>query len=91
MHSKFWPLESRLSTLLSRFPLRCEGLVVDYENPELTMPNKIIEMGLLPGTTFIILHQAPFRGPLYIEYGQERTRIALRVEEAEFIKVEAIR
>lgn len=55
------------------------------------MPNKIIEMGLLPGTTFIILHQAPFRGPLYIEYGQERTRIALRVEEAEFIKVEAIR
>ena len=52
------------------------------------MPTKILEMGLLPETIFQILYQAPFGGPLYIEYGSEKTRLALREEEAEFINVE---
>jgi len=52
------------------------------------MPTKIIEMGLLPETPFRILYQAPFGGPLYIEYGSDKTRIALREAEARFIKVE---
>jgi ferrous iron transport protein A len=52
------------------------------------MPNKIIEMGLLPDTVFRILYQAPFRGPLYVEFGDEKSRIALREEEARFIIVE---
>jgi ferrous iron transport protein A len=52
------------------------------------MPTKIIEMGLLPETTFRVLYQAPFNGPLYIEYGSDKTRIALREAEARFIKVE---
>ncbi|MDN5626860.1 MAG: ferrous iron transport protein A [Weeksellaceae bacterium] len=52
------------------------------------MPTKIIEMGLLPETVFRVLYQAPFGGPLYIEYGAEKTRIALREAEAKFIKVE---
>ncbi len=59
-----------------------------YENENLLMPNKIIEMGLLPQTLFKILYQAPFRGPLYIEFGDEKSRIALREEEARFIIVE---
>jgi len=52
------------------------------------MPNKIIEMGLLPETDFRILYQAPFNGPLYVEFGDEKSRIALRQEEARFIIVE---
>lgn len=52
------------------------------------MPGKILEMGLLPETCFKILYQAPFRGPLYIEFGEEKSRIALREEEARFIIVE---
>ncbi|WP_312324814.1 FeoA family protein [Soonwooa sp.] len=52
------------------------------------MPTKILEMGLLPKTSFKILYQAPFDGPLYIEYGEERSRLALRIEEARFIEVE---
>lgn len=52
------------------------------------MPNKIIEMGLLPETYFKILYQAPFKGPLYVEFGDEKSRIALREEEARFIIVE---
>lgn len=59
-----------------------------YDNDHLKMPNKIIEMGLLPETVFRILYQAPFKGPLYIEFGEERSRIALRKEEGEFIIVE---
>lgn len=54
------------------------------------MPNKIIEMGLLPETKFRILYQAPFHGPLYIEFGEEKSRIALREEEARFIVVQKL-
>lgn len=61
-----------------------------YENDELEMPNKIIEMGLLPETIFKVLYQAPFSGPLYIEFGDEKSRIALREEEARFIIVEQL-
>lgn len=59
-----------------------------YDDHHLKMPNKIIEMGLLPETIFRILYQAPFNGPLYVEFGQEKSRIALRKEEGEFIIVE---
>ncbi|KQK27012.1 FeoA family protein [Chryseobacterium aquaticum] len=73
---------------LSRFPKNRLGKILGYDNDHLKMPNKIIEMGLLPETVFRILYQAPFKGPLYIEFGEERSRIALRKEEGEFIIVE---
>mgnify|MGYP000473367782 CR=1 FL=1 len=66
------------------------GKITGYDNDELLMPNKIIEMGLLPGTDFKILYQAPFRGPLYIEFGEEKSRIALREEEARYIFVQPL-
>ncbi|AYO58734.1 ferrous iron transport protein A [Chryseobacterium sp. 6424] len=77
------------SNKLCCFPKDKQGKIVGYENDELKMPNKIIEMGLLPETGFRILYQAPFSGPLYIEYGAEKSRIALRQEEAQFIIVES--
>lgn len=64
------------------------GKITGYDDDQLKMPTKIIEMGLLPDTSFRILYQAPFRGPLYIEFGDEKSRIALREEEARFIFVE---
>ncbi len=63
------------------------GKILDYDNDSLQMPIKIIEMGLLPDTIFKILYQAPFHGPLFIEFGKEKSRIALREEEARFIIV----
>lgn len=69
------------------FPVKHDGVIVEYDNEELEMPGKIVEMGLIPGTAFRILYQAPFSGPLYIEYGNEKSRIALRQEEARFIVV----
>lgn len=66
------------------------GVIVDYDNANMEMPGKIIEMGLLPKTSFRILYQAPFSGPLYVEYGEEKTKVALREEEARYIIVEAL-
>lgn len=77
----------RINTLRN-FPDMKKGKIVGYDNEDLAMPNKIIEMGLLPDTEFIILHRAPLQGPMYVEYGEEKTKIALRVEEAKFILVE---
>lgn len=74
---------------LNHFPPNKEGKICGYLNEHLLMPNKIIEMGLLPDTFFKILYQAPFGGPLYIEFGEEKSRIALRVEEAKYILVES--
>lgn len=81
-------MQTKISNKLCCFPRKTKGKIVGYDNDNLQMPNKIIEMGLLPETSFVILHQAPFKGPLYIEYGQENTRVALREEEARFIFVE---
>ncbi|MCU7617493.1 ferrous iron transport protein A [Chryseobacterium sp. PBS4-4] len=73
---------------LSSFPKNKLGKILGYDNDHLKMPNKIIEMGLLPETVFRILYQAPFNGPLYVEFGEEKSRIALRKEEGEYIMVE---
>lgn len=65
------------------------GKILAYED-DLRMPSKIIEMGLLPDTIFKILYHAPFRGPMYIEFGEEKSRIALRREEGDFIVVQEL-
>lgn len=78
-------MKNENSLKLSQFPHRKRGIISGYQNEDLKMPNKIIEMGLLPETEFEILYQAPFRGPMYVEFGIEKSRIALRQEEAEFI------
>lgn len=75
---------------ISKFPKNKLGKISGYDDDHLMMPSKIIEMGLLPETTFRILYQAPFGGPLYIEFGEEKSRIALREEEGDFIIVEEI-
>ena len=52
--------------------------------------DRVLEMGILPETEVVVLHRAPFSGPLYVEYGEEDTCVALRSEEAKFILVEYI-
>ncbi len=83
-------MKGGISNKLSCFPKNKLGKILGYESETLKMPNKIIEMGLLPETVFKILYQAPFSGPLYIEFGDEKSRIALREEEAQFIIVETV-
>ncbi len=90
MRFKLSELKGDISNKLCCFPRNRGGKIVGYQNDDLKMPNKIIEMGLLPDTVFKILYQAPFKGPLYIEFGDEKNRIALREEEARFIIVEPL-
>lgn len=80
-----------LKNTLYAFPTAIKGKICDYHNDNLLMPTKILEMGLLPDTEFVILHRAPLGGPLYIEYGEEKTRVALREEEAKFIIVKVLK
>lgn len=75
---------------MSHFPRNKKGKIIGYDNDDLKMPSKIIEMGLLPETVFKILYQAPFNGPMYVEFGEEKSRIALREEEGKFIIVEEL-
>jgi ferrous iron transport protein A len=82
-------LKRTISNKLCCFPKNKIGKIEGYDNDNLKMPTKIIEMGLLPETIFKILYQAPFKGPLYIEFGEEKSRIALREEEAQYIFVKA--
>lgn len=88
--TKFFTVKNDTNNKLCVFPLNVFGRICGYDNEDLKMPSKIIEMGLLPDTVFKILYQAPFSGPLYIEFGEEKSRIALREEEAKFIFVEKI-
>ncbi|ACU08961.1 hypothetical protein FIC_02531 [Flavobacteriaceae bacterium 3519-10] len=88
MQRKIIALRREKSDKLCCFPRNANGRIVGYQNDDLKMPSKIIEMGLLPETAFRILYQAPFRGPLYVEFGDEKSRIALREEEARFIIVQ---
>lgn len=88
MPFKHSELKGDISNKLCCFPKNRSGKITGYQNDDLKMPSKIIEMGLLPETVFRILYQAPFSGPLYIEFGDEKSRIALREEEARFIIVE---
>lgn len=83
-------MQNDISNKLCCFPNKIKGKIKAYDNEDLLMPNKIIEMGLLPETEFVVLHRAPFGGPLYIEYGEEKTHVALREEEAKFIFVEPL-
>ena len=69
---------------LCDFPNLVKGRIKGYDNNEFIMSNKIIEMD------FVILHKASFGGPLYVEFGVEKTRVALRLEEAKFVFVESI-
>lgn len=72
------------------FPVRTQGKIVGFDESSAEIPVKIIEMGLLPDTLFKVLYQAPFGGPLYIEFGNENSRLALRKAEANKILVEKV-
>ncbi|WP_392437129.1 ferrous iron transport protein A [Cruoricaptor ignavus] len=83
-------MDSLKKETLCCFPKKKLGQICDYNDGQDTMPCKIVEMGLVPGTKFRVLYQAPFRGPLYVEFGTEKSRLALREEEARYIQVESL-
>lgn len=79
---------NELQYKMNFFPLNTLGKIIGFDESLENIPIKIIEMGLFPDVSFRILYEAPFGGPLYIEFGRENTRLVLRKEEAELILVE---
>ncbi len=49
---------------------------------------RLMEMGLTPGTIITIVRKAPFRGPIEISYGH--LRLALRPSESDSIFVSPV-
>ena len=46
-----------------------QSAVIDrFETDKL--PMKLIEMGCIPGNEITLLHQAPFKGPIYLKVDQ---------------------
>jgi ferrous iron transport protein A len=55
------------------------------------IPTKLYEIGILPGTSFMIYRKAPFSGPICISVGKEESKLALRQSEASDVLVEMIK
>lgn len=51
------------------------------------IPNKILEMGIVPGVSVRLKRKAPWNGPLFLEYGKEKSAVMLRKEEANCILI----
>ena len=66
------------------------GIIVDYDNNNMEMPGKIIEMGLCLIRLSGYYIRPHLEVPLYVEYGEERSKVALREEEARYIIVEEL-
>lgn len=50
--------------------------MVNHDNEDDVTPTKIIDMGLVPGTEFMILFQSPFNGLFYVGFGKKDGIIA---------------
>ncbi|HIB47335.1 MAG TPA: ferrous iron transport protein A [Flavobacteriaceae bacterium] len=53
-----------------------------------SVPLKLLEMGCLPGNEVMIVQQAPFRDPLYLNING--SHLAIRKETAALIEIERI-
>ncbi|QIE59793.1 ferrous iron transport protein A [Rasiella rasia] len=53
-----------------------------------SVPLKLLEMGCLPGNEVMIVQQAPFRDPLYLNING--SHLAIRKETASLIQIERI-
>ncbi|TWP24038.1 ferrous iron transport protein A [Apibacter muscae] len=63
-----------------------KAIVIGFSEEDI--PAKILEMGIVPGVSISLIRKAPWNGPLYIEYGNEKSIIMLRKEEAKCILIE---
>lgn len=52
------------------------------------VPLKLLEMGCLPGNEVMVVQQAPFRDPLYLNING--SHLAIRKETAELIEIELL-
>lgn len=64
------------------------GHIVGYESTHRAYREKLLSMGLTPGTHFTVTRQAPMGDPIEIEV--RGYKLSLRKGEAEALKVESV-
>lgn len=62
------------------------AFIVGFTTNEI--PIKLYDMGLIPGSKFMVYKKAPFNGPVCISLGIEECLVALRSNEANIVLVE---
>jgi ferrous iron transport protein A len=65
-----------------------QAWIVGFTTTEI--PVKLYDMGLIPGSKFIVYKKAPFKGPVCISVGNEECLMALRSNEADIVLVEKV-
>lgn len=72
---------------LNQLGIRHKAIIDAFLTEEI--PMKLLEIGLLPDTVVKIIQKAPFGGPLLIEFGKEKNRVAIRSEQASQIAIKS--
>jgi ferrous iron transport protein A len=62
------------------------ALIIGFDEHQL--PIKLLELGLVPNSYIKLIQKAPFGGPLLLELGKEKNRIAIRKEQAKLILIQ---
>ena len=70
---------------LDHLPIGARAIVQQVTCSDSALLNKLLSIGLVPGTALQILHRAPFGGPVTIKVFS--TALALRRSEARCIKL----
>lgn len=70
---------------LTKLLVNKTALITGFDEHEL--PIKLLELGLVPNSYVKLIQKAPFGGPLLLEVGKEKNRIAIRKEQAKLILI----
>ncbi len=73
---------------LSQMKIGSKGRIVSIQSGELLYRHRLISMGLLPGTEFVISRIAPLGDP--IEITVRGFSLSLRKNEASILKIEQV-
>ena len=60
--------------------------VIQSFDEDLNIQSRLVEMGILPGTSIRIIKKAPFNGP--VEFKIRNYEVSLRYEDADHVLVE---
>ncbi len=62
------------------------AVIIGFSTAEI--PVRLYNMGVVPGSKFMVYKKAPFNGPICISIGAEECLVALRENEAKIVLVE---
>ncbi|MBE9189696.1 ferrous iron transport protein A [Gloeocapsopsis crepidinum LEGE 06123] len=80
--------EDKMNAKLRNLAVGCRGRVVGYEQTARAYREKLLPMGLTPGTEFTVTRHAPLGDPIEIEV--RGFHLSLRKDEADALRIEEV-